>query len=243
MSPSRLSDVEALDWDAFLERMKVSWHPGEHVALVAPTGAGKTTFQMGLTKLRRYCLVLDLKGGDRTVPRSGWPRITEWPLSQKERKALQEEQVYRRIVGGTGRKPADYSNRTVLFSNVLDGVRQDGGWTLIVPDLAALSSSMFGNLRDKVVGLLITARDSGVSVMTDFQRPALVPREAGDQATWLGVAYTRDDDVVTRVAEMMGRHRSEMRGAMASLGDLKFGWLIVSRDPHEPIILTKPRKL
>jgi len=57
------------------------------------------------------------------------------------------------------------------------------------------------------------------------------------------VAYTRDDDVVTRVAEMMGRHRSEMRGAMASLGDLKFGWLIVSRDPHEPIILTKPRKL
>ena len=241
--PSRLSEVEALDWDAFLEKMRVQWHPGEHVALVAPTGAGKTTFQMGLTKLRRYCLVCDLKGGDRTVAKSGWPRITEWPLNQKERKALQEEQTYRRIVGGTGRRPQDFAKRTVLFADVLDGVRQDGGWTLIVPDLAALSSSMFGNLKDKVVGLLITARDSGVSVMTDFQRPALVPREAGDQATWLGVAYTRDDDVVTRVAEMMGRNRQEMRGAMSALGDLKFGWMIVSRDPHEPILLTKPRKL
>ena len=26
--------------------------------------------------------------------------------------------------------------------------------------------------------------------MTDFQRPALIPREAGDQASWMAVAYT-----------------------------------------------------
>jgi hypothetical protein len=242
--PARLSEVEPLEWDKFLEMMAVNWKPGEHIALVAPTGAGKTTFEMGLAnKLRRYVLACDLKGGDRTLARSGWTRITEWPLSQKERKALQEEPTYRRIVGGTGRKPQDYVTRTALFSNMLDGVRQDGGWTLLVPDLAALSSSMFGNLKDKVVGLLITARDSGVSVMTDFQRPALVPREAGDQATWLGVAYTRDDDVVCRVAEMMGRGRSELRGAMAALGDLKYGWLVVSRDPHQALILTRPDKL
>jgi hypothetical protein len=198
---------------------------------------------MGLTKLRKYCLCLDLKGNDKTVAKTGWDRITEWPLNQKERKALQEEMTYRRIVGGTGRRPQDYATRTALFSNVLDGVRQDGGWTLVVPDLAALSSSMFGGLRDKVIGLLITARDSGVSVMTDFQRPALVPREAGDQATWLGVAFTRDDDVVCRVAEMFGRNRSEMRGAMSALGDLPYGWLVVSRNPRRPLILTKPDKL
>lgn len=240
---SRESELEPLTWDQFLRRMAKQWQPGEHLALVAPTGAGKTTFQMGLTTLRRYCLALDLKGGDRTLSKTGWPRIDAWPLTREERKHLEEDEVYRRLVGGTGRAPIDFAKRTALFDLVLDGVRQDGGWTLIVPDLAALSSAMFGGLRDKVIGLLITARDSGVSVMTDMQRPALVPREAGDQASYLGVAYTRDDDVVQRLAEMMGRNRSEMRGAMRALGDLRYGWLVVSRDPHEPIILTKPHKI
>jgi hypothetical protein len=238
-----LSDVQAKPWDEFLLYLKDHWQPGDHLALCAPTGSGKTTFTMGLSRLRRYVLCLDLKGGDRTIQKSGWPRITKWPLEHKERKALQEDETYRRIVGGTGRRPQDYAQRTSLFSNVLDGVRQDGGWTLIVPDLAMLSSGMFGGLRDQVIGLLLTARDAGVTVITDFQRPALIPREASDQASWLGVAYTRDDDVVARISEMMGRSRSELRGAMTAIGGEKYTWLIVSRNPREPLIVTKPHKI
>ena len=79
--------------------------------------------------------------------------------------------------------------------------------------------------------------------MTDFQRPALIPREAGDQASWMAVAYTRDEDVVGRVAEMMGRSRSELRGAITAIGSTPFTWLIVSRDPRAPILLTKPRRV
>ena len=78
-----------------------------------PDRAGKTTFQMGLARLRRYVLVLDLKGGDRMISKTGWPRITEWPLNREERHCLQDNPpTYRRIVGSSGRRPQDYLGGT-----------------------------------------------------------------------------------------------------------------------------------
>ena len=60
-----------LDWEQFLERMQTGRHPdgtdygrwevGQHVAVSAPTGEGKTTFAFGLLNLRRYVLALDPK--------------------------------------------------------------------------------------------------------------------------------------------------------------------------------------
>jgi len=79
--------------------------------------------------------------------------------------------------------------------------------------------------------------------MTDMQRVTGQPRESNDQATWLAVGYTRDVDAVNRLGEMMGRSRAEMRGAIDALGDLPFGFLVVNRDPHKPIILTRADKL
>ena len=38
-------EVLSLDWETeFLPWFQENWKPGEHVSIVAPTGAGKTTF-------------------------------------------------------------------------------------------------------------------------------------------------------------------------------------------------------
>ena len=71
----------------------------------------------------------------------------------------------------------------------------------------------------------------------------LLGKEDFDQATWLAVGYTRDTDAVNRLGEMMGRSRAEMRGAVEALADLPFGFLVVSRDPYRPIIVTRADKL
>jgi hypothetical protein len=80
-------------------------------------------------------------------------------------------------------------------------------------------------------------------VITDMQRVSGQPRESTDQATWLAIGYTRDVDAVNRLGEMMGRSRAEMRGALSALGDLRYGFLVVNRDPHSPIIVTRADKL
>lgn len=241
--PTSQSEVLALPWREFLLRERENWHPGQHWAIVAPTGEGKSTFTGGLVQLRRYVLIFDLKGGDGTLSQLRWERITKWPLSGADRKKMRDGEPVRRIVGGLGRSPAERAKRRSLFVQVLEGVLQEGGWTVVIPDLAILTDRRFGAAGDQVTELLLLARDAKVSVITEFQRPAGIPREAGDQASYLAVAYTRDVDAVGRLSEMMGRSRSEIRGAVAALGELPYGWLIVSRRPREPILLTKPPKL
>jgi hypothetical protein len=240
---NRGSDVEALSWREFLERQRDEWDPGEHWLVVAPTGEGKTTFTGGLVKTRKFVLALDQKGGDKTLSALGWERMTRWPPTRADRRDMADGIPFRRIVGSLKRDKLSFEQRWNLHKQILEAVMEEGGWTILAPDLAALTSRAFGNAWDEVVKLLILLRDAGGSMVTDIQRPSGVPREAGEMATYLAIGYTRDKDTVSRLAEMMGRTAAEVRGAVAGLGDLPFGWLVVSRRPRDPIILTRPEKL
>lgn len=237
------SEVEALTWGEFLKRQRDKWEPGEHWAMVAPTGEGKTTFTAGLVKTRKFVLGLDQKGGDKTLAALGWERMLRWPPSRADYKAMAEGEPFRRIIGSVKRDSGGRTERRELCRKVLEAAMEQPGWTILAPDLAALTARQFGNAWDEMVELLILARDAGTSIVTDFQRPAGVPREAGEMATYLGIGYTRDKDTVSRLAEMMGRSAAEIRGAVNGLADLPYGWLVVSRRPRDPIVLTRPEKL
>ena len=223
--------------------MKVEWKPGEHWALIVPTGGGKTTFAGGLAQTRKYVLALDVKGGDLTLRRLGWDRLTRWPLSREQRRAIEEGEPMRLLVGGTGMEELKRLKRYALCKTVLGSMLVEGGWTVLATDLKILTHPKFGGLWDEVEELTLLARERGVSVVTDMQRVSGQPRESTDQATWMAIGYTRDVDAVNRLGEMMGRSRAEMRGALSALGDLPYGFLVVNRDPRSPIIVTRPEKL
>ena len=77
MPNNRTSEILDLDFQTeFLPWFADVWEPGQHVAVIAPTGAGKSNF-VGqiLQATRRYVLVLDAKGGDSTVENYGFVRI------------------------------------------------------------------------------------------------------------------------------------------------------------------------
>ena len=61
---------------------------------------------------------------------------------------------------------------------------------------------------------------------------------AAKQSTWVAVSYTRDTDVVNRLAEVLGRPKPEIRAALAGLD--QYAWLIVGRNPREPYRVTIP---
>ena len=237
------TEIEALTWTDFLQRQRDHWEPGEHWGLCGTTGAGKTTFLAGLAKTRRFVLALDQKGGDKTLTALGWDRMTNWPPSRRDRRDMADRLPYRRIVGDLKRDKLARARRRDLHRQILEAVMEEGGWTVLAPDLGALTSRALGNAWDEVIELLVLLRDSNGSFVTDFHALRRIPPEAPENVTYLGISYTRDKDLVTDLARSMGRSTAEIHGAVEALGPTPYTWLVVSRNPRDPIILTRPEKL
>jgi len=113
-----------------------------------------------------------------------------------------------------------------------------GGWTVYADELQILTDPRMMDLRKEADKILIAARDRGISFVSSYQAPSWVTPQAGKQSTWVAVSYTRDTDVVNRLAEILGRPKAEIRGALAGLDP--FSWLFVGRNPREPYRVTIP---
>jgi hypothetical protein len=237
----QVPEVEAKPWDEFLTWFGGVWDPGDHLAVIAPTGAGKSTFCVGVLNLRNYVLAFDPKGGDSTLRGSGWPRLPRWPPPSEVYKDMREHRPYRAIVGPATKLVSDLPKQRGIFQIALEGAFNDGGWTVYVDELQLMADRRMMGLATDVERMLISARDKGLSVVTAYQRPANVPRTASDQATWVAISYTRDRDVVDRVAEMLGRPKPEIRGALNGLDP--FSWVVVGRNPRMPLVITRPREI
>lgn len=230
------AEVVGKSWDEFLEWFARVWKPGAHVALVGPTGMGKSTFAVGILELRRYVLALDPKGGDSTLETSGYERLTDWPLPDKAYDRIAEGHPARYIVGGHSRTLEDRARLTVLLRDTLRGVFESRGWTVYADEFQLLADRKMMNLGAEVETLLIAARDKGITVLTSYQAPAWVPTAASRQATWIVLWPTRDVNVVKTLAAAVGRPWQMIWSAMRALPP--FHVLVIGRNPHEPMVVT-----
>jgi hypothetical protein len=238
------TEVVALDWrDEFLPWFGPRWEPGQHVAIIAPTGQGKTTFLCGILGTRKYVLALDPKGGDDTLRGTGFPRLSSWPPPRKAYDAMHEGKPYKVRVGPRVRTEEDLWRLREVLRACLKGVFTDGGWTVAVDEFQILSDKRMMNLGTETEKLLISARTKKTSVVTLFQAPRWVPKAASDQATWVAIGLTLDTDVVNRVAEILGRPKEEIRGAIKGLGEREFSWLVAHQNPRMPLVVTIPEEI
>lgn len=233
-----------MPWEEFEPWFKPRWHQGQHVALIGPTGTGKSTLAVCLLRMRRHTLAIDPKGGDTTLAtleRKGFKRLTRWPLEKKDRERVElNNQQCGFIVGFKRPNRQQLAAHRNLIGRAIDDVFDEGGWTLYIDELQMAADRRLMNLGAGIERLLIAARDRGVSVVTAFQRPAYVPRSASEMASWLVVYGTRDAEVVDRIAEMGGRPKAEIRGVMRALPEHTV--MIFSQSPYDPIILTRAPK-
>lgn len=235
-------EVEPLEWRKFLRWWHTVFEPGQHVAVIAPTGAGKTTMVGGILPLRRFVLCFDPKGGDHTLAATGFPRLHKWPPPKRAYEDMERGIPYRRILGPANPRHDEAAKISDNFGRALDSIYDEKNWTVFLPDLQLLTDrDLGGNHAGKIKRQLIAARDRRVSVITDFQSPSWVPRAAYQQSTWAAVSYTRDRDTIDRLAEILGRPKPEIQGAMAGIPT--HGWLIVGRNPREPFRVTRPDPL
>lgn len=244
---ARLSRVEPLPWDdEFLPWFREWWTPGQHGTVIAPTGAGKTTFMGGiLNACRRYVLALDPKGGDSTLAGLGYERLSTWPGERKLARMVEDNdedgRPSRYVVGPRVSKGSDLERLRQVTEDALEGAFNMGNWTIYADEFQLMTDPRMMNLRSLADRHLVAARDKGISFVSSYQAPSWVSPQASRQASWVAVSYTRDTDTVNRLAEILGRPKPEIRGALQGLD--KFSWLVVGRDPREPFRVTLPQFL
>ena len=235
-------DVRGLTWQQFRTYFATAWRPGEHVGLCGGTGSGKSTFAGGILDLRRYVVVADPKGGDETLAGLNMPRLAAWPgtkaMSKRLEKDEREGRPSRYLVGPIVQVGDDLPKLRQAISDCLDGAFDMGGFTVYMDEAQVAADRRLMNLSGKLDKLLVAARSKGVSLVLSFQQPKWVTAASLTQPTWFAVSQTRDTDTVNRLAELMGRPKAEIRGALKGLE--RYCWLIVGRDPRAPLIVTKP---
>lgn len=232
-------NVIAMTWPKFLDWFKKKWQLGEHVALVGPTGAGKTIYVVNILPIRKYVIALDAKGGDESLEqltKHGF-QYSEWPLNNKQWRDIEEGKPCRVIIGAGIQSLEDLPLLKQEIATALRDAYNQKRWTVYIDELQLVADRRLMNLSANVEVNLIAARNRGVSIVSSFQRPAHVPRSASEMSTWFIVFYTRDRDTVDRLAEMAGRPTPEIRGMIQGLSE--YCTLIFSRNPREPVIITR----
>ena len=211
--------------DGLTVKLGPAWAPGEHMALIGPTGEGKTTHAVGVLSQRKYVLALDPKGEDETLSASGYTRVRSLPPTPEDGlrkrvayarsedgrawrkifKGIDEGADARVIVGGGSRSDAEDLHLQQLMRDGITYSRHAGGWTLYVDEFELLSSQRMFRLGPNIERMLITARRDKTSVVTSFQAAAWVSKHATRQARRAVMWPTGDRDMIKAVAQGMGR--------------------------------------
>lgn len=233
--------IEGKSWDTFLDDFRGEWKPGQHIAVIAPTGQGKSTVLVTLLeRCRNFVLAFDPKGGDETLAKTGYPRLTQWPPPSRDYDRMAKREPVKYLVGPKTLKRSDRPRLIAAQERALEGAWNDGGWTVAIDELQ-ISADKMGQ-KDSIDELLIAARTRKVSVVTLFQRPANVPRSAYEMASWIFLGLTLDVDTINRLSEIVGRPKYEIRGAVNGLASADYSWLVVPNNPRRPMVLTLPRE-
>ena len=233
--------VEAAPWEMFLDWWGDIWEPGQHIALIGPTGQGTSTFAVGILKLRKWVIALDAKGGDDTLAKSGFQPIKAWPPPSKVRDEIAEGKPARLIMTGTTRTRKDMAKLVALMNEAIEGARAEGGWTVYADEFQILADQRMFGLGVPVEQMLISARSAGSSVVTSFQAPAWVPKAGTRQASFVVMLKTADKNMIQTVAEAVGREWHELKDALGELP--KYHVLVIPQDIHAPMVLTHAPKV
>lgn len=271
--PDQAQPVVWLPWESYLdwlagklttaetawgEQVKLGppWKPGEHDAMIGPTGEGKSTYAVGRLALRKYVMALDPKGEDETLSQSGYDRVTsiwqdnlKWKLThskdskvwEKAWKAVEDGGDARIIVGGPARSDGEYNALKALMREAVGFCRYAGGFTLYVDEFEVVSSRDIYNLAAIVNLMLITARRAGISVMTSYQAQAWVSKHAIRQSRRAIMWPTGDRDMIKNVAQGMGREWRDVADAVDMLPE--YHTLTIPRGKHHPMVITHAPKL
>jgi len=203
-------EAPRVPWDEFI-RDHFRWNQGEHVALIGPTGQGKTTLLTNLLPLHPYVVVFATKPKDESMERlirTGYYPIKRW-------QSLDPIKFPKRVLWPDAFELDSVRTQAAVFHDAFARIYREGGWTVAIDELWYVNNIL--KLEMDVKTYLLQARALGISLLVATQRPAWVPLEVYDQSTHLFFWRDNDETNLRRLSGISFRSADLIRSVVADL--------------------------
>jgi energy-coupling factor transporter ATP-binding protein EcfA2 len=221
-----MEPLQKISFDQFLQYFASVWKQGQHVAIVGPTGRGKTTLASYILDIRDYVVVLAVKRDDDTLyhfTKKFYRTIKKWPPPSGINK----------IVYWIRPKSIDHlEEQTQKVHHALDVFYTQGGWTVYLDEVGYVA----GYLKQaKPVGVLLNqGRSSNLSIVCSMTRPrstvASIPVETLSQCRHLFFFKYKDLREIETCSEISGMSKKDMIYLQENMDDHDF--LYVNEKGH-----------
>lgn len=175
-------------WPEFHAFLDDHWEAGEHLSVVAMTGAGKTTFIREVIDIRGYTVIIGNKQLDDSLYPPLHPKLRELGFQVIDGSRGQEfdptNLEHPRVVFYcplTGSAKADEDRQREQIRKVLTDLYRVPGWCVVVDEVSYLSKDL--GLDRQLNALWREGRSKGTTVVAGTQRPVNVPRNMWEMAT------------------------------------------------------------
>jgi energy-coupling factor transporter ATP-binding protein EcfA2 len=211
------------------------WNQGEHVAMIGPTGSGKTTLALSLLPRRQYVLAYGTKPKDATLDRL--VRSAGWRLVRTIDKMPNVVRGATRIVFWPKfLTPDDQARQAYQIGASMRQAFVDGGWCLFIDELWYMEKVL--GLGRMVESLLTQGRSIGLSIVCGTQRPAHVTLLIYDQCSHLFLWRDNDERNLKRLSGINGLNAEVIRSTVATLArhevlyvNTRTGYMAVTKAP------------
>ena len=205
------TEAPRVPWDQFISKY-FRWEQGEHVALIGPTGQGKTTLLTNLLPLHPYVVVFATKPRDESMSRlirhDKYYPVKEW-------QRLDPKQYPRRVLWPDAGSLNSVAIQQEVFHDAFGRIYREGGWTVAIDELWYIDNVL--KLEMDVKLYLLQARALGISLLAATQRPAWVPLEIYDQSTHLFFWRDNDETNLRRLSGISFRSADLIRSVVSEL--------------------------
>lgn len=213
-----LAGIPRKKWSALRPSFLAKWEAGQHVAVVGPTGSGKSVVALDLLEERAkrrdaHVIAFGTKLRDPTLSKLGWPIIKEWPPDYEHR------ELRRVVLWPDYRSASTAKENRAIYVKALDEILREGGWTVYLDEAAYFVETL--GMRSILDEYWNTARSSGITVVSSSQGVSWVPRAALTEQQWLFLFKLTDEDVRDRAAQIAG-DRKRFAPVIAELKPFEF---------------------
>jgi len=198
-----------IPWVKFVQ--KLDWQAGEHVALIGPTGQGKTTLLLNLLPMHPYVTVFATKPRDRSMDKliaEGYVKLPRW-------QSIDARDMPRRVLWPDATEMDSVENQRRVFHHAFGAIYREGGWTVALDETWYIINTL--GLAPDVKLYLLQARALDISLVCATQRPANVPLEIYDQSTHLFFWRDNDEANLRRLSGISWRSAELVRQIVSGL--------------------------
>jgi len=207
--------IESVSWPEFKRRFK--WLQAEHVAVIAPTGAGKTTLIRELLPQRSHVVFLGTKRQDKLYNQllaDGYYRVESFSDIKPWMKRVLLWPKHTDTIPGT------IAKQRARFQTAFDRIASQGGWCVVADECKYIAEML--KLSTHLTFCQEQLRSNFGTNVSGAQRPFWLPRSVLSNASHVFIWKTTDPDDLKRLSDIGGINKRLVASELATLGKHEF---------------------